>query len=67
MIKISEETNPELYSMPIDKCLRFLEKIEDCEIKTDEKIIFHTYWHVGREFERKQIRSEEHTSELQSH
>lgn len=55
MIKISEENNPELYSMPIDRCLDFLKKIEDCEIKTDEKIIFHTYWHIGREFERKQI------------
>jgi len=56
MINITLEKNSDLYEMPITKCLDFLNTIDDNQdIITDEKIKFHLYWHVGRNFERKQL------------
>lgn len=52
MINISEETHPELYSMPIQTCLDYIKDIKSEPIK--QKVYFHTYWFVGKEFGRKQ-------------
>lgn len=54
MINISEEKNPELYSKPIDICLGYLKNLSCEKNKLTEKVKFHTYWFVGKDFGRKQ-------------
>lgn len=57
MLNISEETHPELYSLPIEKSLEFASTLIDTSYSEKEKIKFHFYWHIGNQFERKQILS----------
>jgi len=54
MINISELTHSNLYSYPIDDCIEYINKIPEVKYEGNEKIKFHAYWFIGKEFGRKQ-------------